>query len=143
MNTATKDLLVGGLVSAVGAVAGGALGYWLGDLVAKDFGDDKDDRRKAETIGMLAGVAVGAGISGGISAWRTGKEIASNTGAAGELGAAEDVADVVNRLLGAGLLLKDGDYPIPDPLHPECTITLHCTRDANGRQHCTSTKTCP
>ena len=33
-----------------------------------------------------------------------------------------------------------GDTSVPDPLHPECTVTFHC--DLHG-QHCTSTRTCP
>lgn len=42
-----------------------------------------------------------------------------------------------DRTLGSG-----EDSSVPDPLHSNCTITFHCTRDASGRQHCTSTSSC-
>lgn len=118
MNEATKALLTGGAISAVGTAVGGVLGFILGGVVGDDF-HDSEQKDVSEKIGMLLGAAFGAGISGGIAAWRTEKRIAS-------LNAAPAT--------GTG-----GDTSVPDPLHPECTITFHC--DLHG-QHCTSTSSC-
>ena len=36
-----------------------------------------------------------------------------------------------------------GDSSIPDPLHSNCVITFHCTRDpATNKQTCTSSSSC-
>jgi hypothetical protein len=57
-------------------------------------------------------------------------------------GSAADATTVLNQAIGAGLVMADGDYPVPDPFHPGCQIVFHCTTAPNGRQVCTSTQKC-
>jgi hypothetical protein len=92
---------------------------------------------KHSGVAMLLGMAVGA-VAGAASVGAYEEKRVIGSGGA-------QLTSALNHVIGAGAVPRfaDGDYPVPDPLHPECTITLHCTTDANGRQHCTSTSSCP
>ena len=72
MTGSSKAIALSVAVSALGAIVGGVSGFAIGKVF---------DSPRAEFFGTLLGVATGAGISGGITAWRIEKHVERLNGA--------------------------------------------------------------
>lgn len=116
--------------SGLGAAGGAFAGFMLAFIGSKVAGATPKHSGVAMLLGAATGAVIGAASVGAYEEKRV-------------LGAGAPLSDAVNKAIGAGLKFSDGDYPVPDPFHHGCTITLHCTTDSQGRQHCTSTQNCP
>jgi hypothetical protein len=112
----------------LGAAGGAFAGFLLAFVGGKIAGAGPKHAGIAALLGTVVGAVIGAASVGAYEEKRV-------------LGAGKTAVD---KAIGAGAFsfLADGDYPIPDPFHHGCTITLHCTT-VNGKQVCTSTSSCP
>jgi hypothetical protein len=115
--------------SGLGAAGGAFAGFLLAFVGGKIAGAGPKHAGIAALLGTVVGAVVGAASVGAYEEKRV-------------LGAGAPLSDAVNKAIGAGLVFADGDYPVPDPFHHGCVITLHCTT-VNGKQVCTSTSSCP
>ena len=117
--------------SGLGAAGGAFLGFMAAFIGSKVAGATPKHSKVAMLLGSALGAVVGAASIGAYEEKRV-------MGA----GSASDATAVINQAIGAGLAIKDGDYPVPDPFHPGCQIVFHCSTAPNGRQVCTSTQAC-
>lgn len=112
------------VASGFGAAVGGLVGFLAAFAGSKVAGATPKHAGVAIMLGMAAGAVAGAATGGSLEE----KRVASSAIGAG--------------MPLSGVKIEDGDYPIPDPFHPGCQIIFHCSTDANGRQHCTSSTKC-